>query len=222
METRHHISEEILFSYAAGHTSHAFEVVLASHLTFCPVCRERLARHEEIAGTLLDCETPVSVSEGSLDTVLGMIDDLPAQHPPRQKAASRTAIGSDIPAPLAKLLPELDIDKLPWQNVVPGIRQYDLARDSDESQTLRLLRIAPGTTIPQHSHSGAELTLILSGSYSDEIGRFQRGDIATLDSEVTHQPIADSGEDCICLIATDGNLKFSGLLPRLLQPFVGL
>ena len=221
METRHHISEEILFAYAAGQTSHAFEVVLASHLTLCPVCRERLAQLEDVSGALLTCEEPAPLTEGSYDNVLAMIDDLPRQETAVKKSPQLDSTGM-VPAPLAALLPELDVDELPWQSVVPGIRQYDLARDSDEKETLRLLRIAPGTTIPQHSHSGAELTLILSGSYSDEIGRFQRGDIATLDGEVTHQPIADSDEDCICLIATDGNLKFSGLLPRLLQPFVGL
>jgi putative transcriptional regulator len=37
-----------------------------------------------------------------------------------------------------------------------------------------------------------------------------------------HTPIAEEGEDCICLVATDQRLKFKGLLPRIAQPFIGI
>ena len=88
--------------------------------------------------------------------------------------------------------------------------------------TLRLFKIAPGMAIPLHTHNGNEMTLILKGSYSDELGRFKAGDVADLDNDTDHQPIADTQEDCICLIATEAPLKFKGLLPRLMQPFIGL
>ena len=65
------------------------------------------------------------------------------------------------------------------------------------------------------------LTLILQGSFSDEIGRFTVGDIADLDNEVEHQPLVDSDVDCICLIATDAPLKFSTLLGKIVQPMTG-
>ena len=84
-----------------------------------------------------------------------------------------------------------------------------------------LLSIAPGTTIPHHTHGGAELTLVLEGSYSDELGRFQIGDLADLDTSVHHQPVADSDGPCICLNATDECLQISGAYSRILQPFVG-
>ena len=33
-------------------------------------------------------------------------------------------------------------------------------------------------------------------------------------------PVAEEGEDCICLAATDAPLKFNALLPRIAQPFL--
>ena len=72
-----------------------------------------------------------------------------------------------------------------------------------------------------HSHDGNELTLILRGSFSDDVGRFTVGDIAALDSEINPQPLVDSDEDCICLIATDAPLKFSTLLGKIVQPMTG-
>ena len=64
--------------------------------------------------------------------------------------------------------------------------------------------------------------VIPSGSFADEIGRFQVGDLADLDSSVHHQPIADTDKPCVCLIATDQRLKFSGALNRMMQPLVGI
>ena len=43
---------------------------------------------------------------------------------------------------------------------------------------LILLKIAPGKSMPVHSHQGAELTQILKGAYDDELGHFAPGDIA--------------------------------------------
>jgi putative transcriptional regulator len=87
---------------------------------------------------------------------------------------------------------------------------------------VRLFYIAPGTTIPRHTHGGSELTLVLSGSFMDEIGHFQSGDLADLDDSVCHKPVADTDQPCICLIATDERLRFSGVLGRMLRPFIGI
>ena len=64
-----------------------------------------------------------------------------------------------------------------------------------------------------------ELTLILQGSLTDQVDRFERGEVEIADQDVTHQPVAGTECDCICLVATDAPLRFSGLIPRLLQPF---
>ena len=65
------------------------------------------------------------------------------------------------------------------------------------------------------------MTLVLHGSFADEVGRFQSGDLADLDPSIQHQPVADTDAHCVCLIATDARLRFTGVLRRMLQPLVG-
>ena len=101
-----------------------------------------------------------------------------------------------------------------------GVQQYDL--NLGGAGACRLLRIKPGVSVPHHTHKGNELTMILRGSYSDDIGRFCKGDVADLDDQVKHQPIVDTEQECICLIATDAPLQFTGFMGRLAQPFIGL
>ena len=76
--------------------------------------------------------------------------------------------------------------------------------------------------MPHHSHRGLELTLVLKGAFRDEDDRFGPGDIEVATEEVHHTPIAEEGEDCICLAATDAPLRFKGLIPRIVQPFIGI
>lgn len=97
-----------------------------------------------------------------------------------------------------------------------GVKQSILSET--EGGSVRLLYIPAGQAVPDHSHNGLELTLVLQGSFSDETGRFGVGDVEIGDEDLEHTPIADAGDACICLAATDAPLRFNAFLPRLLQP----
>jgi putative transcriptional regulator len=67
-----------------------------------------------------------------------------------------------------------------------------------------------------------EMTLVLKGAFRDELARFGRGDVEIANEDLEHTPVAEEGEDCICLAATDAPLKFNALIPRIAQPFIGI
>jgi putative transcriptional regulator len=115
-----------------------------------------------------------------------------------------------------------DYLRVRWKWTGPGVATADLAWGSDGRSRLMLLRVGAGRPVPEHGHGGQELTLILSGAYRDRFGVFAKGDIADHDEDVEHQPIAEPGDDCICLVAVDAKLTFRGRLMRALQPLFGL
>jgi putative transcriptional regulator len=86
----------------------------------------------------------------------------------------------------------------------------------------RLLWIKAGAKVPTHTHGGREYTLVLQGSFSDESGRFGRGDVEVADAEVTHKPVAGSECDCICLAVTDAPLRMTGPIGRILNYFIDM
>jgi len=71
-----------------------------------------------------------------------------------------------------------------------------------------LTKSAPGAGIGLHTHYGNELTLVLSGGFSDEMGSYTLGDIVLTTPEINHTPIADDDGDCITLAMTDAPLNF--------------
>jgi putative transcriptional regulator len=109
-----------------------------------------------------------------------------------------------------------------WRPMAPGIRHIALLPRLPGGGTARLLRVAPGTALAHHGHRGREATVVLSGGFSDELGHFGPGDFAETDDAVLHQPIVGSDKACVCLIATENRLRFTGRIARLLQPVIGL
>jgi putative transcriptional regulator len=220
--TRHHPSEATLVAYAAGSTTEGISLVVACHLAFCNSCREAVTEAEAIGGGLLDDLTPAALDDAPRAAVLARLDSPDAA----PSATLRLAVSDpSLPAPLARYIARHtggSVAASPWRPLWPGIAQIDLTSRNREGANLRLLRIAPGRAMPRHGHDGTELTLVLEGSFADEIGHFTRGDVAEVDEDTRHRPVVYGSAECVCLIATDAPLRFGGgLLGRVLQRFVG-
>ncbi len=204
--THHHIPDSMLAAYAAGTLPQAFAVVVATHVSMCSLCRASLGAHEAVGGAVLDMQDQIAVSDGLKSSVLDLLD-APYEAPP---APARNGI---YPGPVAEVMKT----RAPrWKTLGMGVRQDILFGQKDGS--LRLLYIPPGQAVPDHGHNGLELTLVLQGSFSDETGQFGVGDVEVADETLEHTPVADPGDPCICLAATDAPLRFRALAPRLLQP----
>ncbi len=213
MPIRHHLSDQLLMAYAAGTLPEAFSLVVATHVSLCDECRARLGAFEAVGGAVLEEAPEAAVSSGSLAVTMQMIrnrgkDPIPAPRPVRQGL---------FPAPLRDYVGG-DVEAVNWRSIGGGVRQAILPTARDAS--VRLLFIPAGHAVPDHGHSGMELTQVLQGAFRDEDERFGPGDIEIATEETNHTPVAEAGLDCICLAATDAPLRFNALIPRMAQPFL--
>ena len=198
--------------YAAGQLPEAFSLVVATHVSMCDECRARAASFDAVGGALLEETEEIALGEDPLVRVLERIEGLPEAT--RAKPLKRAGV---FPAPLADYVGG-DLSAVRWRRVGGGVKQAILPTGKDA--TARLLFIPAGTAVPDHGHRGMELTLVLQGAFADENDQFGRGDIEIAGEELEHTPVALSGQDCICLAATDAPLRFRGLIPRLAQPLL--
>lgn len=208
----HHLTDQLLIGYSAGALPEAFSLVVATHLSLCDECRARAEGFDGMGGALLEqaAEESATMSAGSFDAALEK-----ARASQIEVAAPKPA-DPVLPEPLAAYVGK-GLSDIRWRSIGMGVKQAILPTSRDASA--RLLYIPAGTAVPDHGHRGTELTLVLQGAFQDEDGRFGRGDVEVANEEVNHTPIADLGEDCICLAATDAPLRFNGFIPRLVQPF---
>lgn len=221
---KHHPGDELLVSYAAGELNEAWSLLIATHIAVCPRCRDRVGTAEALGAALLEDVSAgelAAMVDDALERALARATELSEQHDEIPRTPSiMTKSAPVLPQPLRDYAGG-DIDSLKWRRLGSSAYHVPLVAKRG-APTARLLRIPGGTVVPEHGHNGLELTMVLSGSFTDDGARFARGDVETADVDVEHQPVAEAGGDCICLAVTDAPLRFRGPVARLVQPFIGI
>lgn len=201
--------DDLLAAYGAGSLDPARHALVASHLLLKPHNRQfvRAVEHSVASNLALsDVSAPVARRDTRLAAIFELADAVPVERKP--------VADNVLPSPLLRFL-GCGIEDVSWSFVVPGVRECrlgDVGRGS-----VSLLRVKAGRRLPQHSHEGTELTLVLTGAFADPLGRYGRGDIAIADSEIDHSPVVESDEECICLAITDAPLVLTGPFGRVVQ-----
>ena len=201
---QHHPSDETLLACAAATLPAPHARVVAAHLTFCPDCARAVRRAETVGGAILADLSPSPLAPDALKRTLARLDTPSA------------------PEPLAATATLSDLATGRWRWTGPGIAMMPLIRRDASDSRLDLIRVAPGTALLEHGHSGRESTCVLQGAFDDGTGTYRVGDFIETDTAVAHRPTALSGEPCICLIATSGHLQPRGLMGWLVRPLLGM
>jgi putative transcriptional regulator len=216
MSIEHHPTDSMLAAFAAGTLDHGQHVAVATHLVSCPQCRAFMRSMEQVGGTVLASLPPAAMSTGALAAVEARLNE-----PVRPAAAAITPT-----------VPETEVPGLPkfvrryrfgnWKWIAPSVHLRPIALPYESDTRVFLLKSGPGTKMLQHTHTGVELTCVLSGAFRQDGSRYGPGDFDLGDETINHQPIVEAGQDCICLVAMQGELRLNGLLGRIVQPFVRL
>ncbi len=212
-----HATPEMLAGYAQGTLSRGMSLLVASHLTYCPECRDKVSRLEALGGVLLR-DTPVAdVTAPSLASVLARID-AGAAEPVAEAFESRDEQAPFLPAPVRALL-AAGGKEIRWRFLLPGLSEYRF--DDFDGESVSLLRARPGIRILAHTHEGNEATLVLRGQLRDGDRVYSRGEVSLADHHDDHRPEIVGDETCLCLVVLSGNMRFTGPVGRALNIFNG-
>jgi putative transcriptional regulator len=220
----HHPDDATLMSYAAGSLPEPLALVIATHCAVCSACAAEVKAMERIGSMLFSELPPQRLEQASPHMALRSMEaDVvrPVDHPVAAIRVSGDDGAGEVPAPLRDLIGDR-LDDIAWQRLGLGVWHAPILNHKCARGDVRLLRVEPGRAMPEHGHGGTELTMILRGAYQDEIGRFGPGDVADLDDDVEHKPVADAQLGCICIIASEKQAVFKGFFARLIQPLTGI
>ena len=216
MSIEHHPADSLLAAFAAGTLDHGQHVAIATHLVSCPQCRSFMRSIEQVGGAVLTNLPPAAMANGALAAIEARLNE------PGRPAAVK----------MEPAVPETEVPGLPkfvrryqfgdWKWVAPSVHLRRIKLPYASATRVFLLRSGPGTKMLEHAHTGFEMTCVLSGRFSQGGAHFGPGDFDLGDETVDHEPVVDSGQDCVCLVAMQGKLRLNGLLGRIIQPFVRL
>jgi putative transcriptional regulator len=205
----------LLAAFSAGTLDHGGHIAVATHLVGCDGCRRLAHSFEHVGGVVLEDLPPAALAADALARVTERLLE-----PPRSTATPSIRIPeSELPG-LPRFLRSYRFGDWKWIAPSTYIRPVVLPHSSDTR--VFLLKGGRGTKLLRHSHTGVEMTCILTGGYSQYGEHFGVGDFDLGDDTVEHDPTVDPGEECICLVAMQGGLRLSGLLGKIIQPLIRL
>lgn len=209
--------DALLLDYATGALSHPLELLVETHLAMNAESAKTMQLLMRVGGVLLEDAEPVSLSENALSEVMAQID---AEDKNQNIVSfnSNDAQASEGYRLLSNYLPQKDCTKS-WKRVGLGVFEH-VIDFGEQSGKASIYRIAPGRSVPSHSHEGAEITLVLEGGFTDEFGSYAPGDIAIQESGSEHQPVADNDGECIVFAVNEGSVRLTGPIGRVISMLV--
>ena len=215
---KHHPSLSLLEQFCDGSLTPEVALLVATHLDFCPHC-QRLSKDIEADLACSFAAAPVAAGQ---DDWLSMMQQVLAE----AETTAKPVIPSTDPVvtnlevgghqfELPRALQRLSSKRSKWLTL-GGIATARLP--SGEPHHISLLFIDKNTAVPQHTHKGLEMTLVLAGEMVDEQGRYVPGDLIINTPDDTHTPRNVSDDPCLCLSVLSAPLQFKQGMTRLLNP----
>ena len=214
-----HPGMALLEQFAEGQLSADVALAVAAHLDLCPHCQQlNQDITNDLAGRLLQQQVKADNTDWDtmLNTILAQPEQAPAE-PARHVSdnSSSSLVVAQREFTLPRALQRLAANHGKWLHL-GGIATAKLPAGNDYH--VSLLYISKDTEVPQHTHLGLEMTLVLAGKIADENGEYCAGDLLINSPDDTHTPHTLPDEDCLCLSVLSAPLQFKKGLTRLLNP----
>jgi len=211
-----HPGLDLLTEHVAGNLPLAQAACVSVHLHYCEQCQRASCQLQNCAAAIFERLDGAPVGDAMLDAVLARLDEAAPLTYPR---SARPPVG-EFPVILQRLMSG-NFKELPWKRITRGLRISYLST-GDTGHEFALYQIKAGGSIPEHTHRGSEITLVLEGEISDANGVYQQGDFLLRQPGDVHAPTATQSGDCICLAVLDAPLQFTDWKYRWLNPALQL
>ncbi|MEZ8123427.1 ChrR family anti-sigma-E factor [Vibrio splendidus] len=228
---KHHPNAAILKDFVDGTLADSVSLIVSSHVELCEHCQQQVSMlTAQAADSVFESDTSafesvtsgLQLSDSEMDAFLsddGEFDfDAIAQitADSSQTIEVTPEVQQVTVADTTFTIPRAlnSVARKDWMNL-GKISRARLDFD-DEAHHTSLLHIDKDGQVPCHTHKGFEITLLLEGSFEDEMGVYNKGDFIWLDGDHTHQPATKEG--CVCLTVSSDALYFTKGVSQLFNP----
>ncbi|MGF1815780.1 ChrR family anti-sigma-E factor [Vibrio splendidus] len=221
---KHHPNAAILKDFVDGTLADSVSLIVSSHVELCEHCQQQVSMlTAQAADSIFESDTSgLQLSDSEMDAFLSDDGEFDFDAIAQITADSSQAIEvtpevqqvtvADTTFTIPRALNS--VARKDWMNL-GKISRARLDFD-DEAHHTSLLHIDKDGQVPCHTHKGFEITLLLEGSFEDEMGVYNKGDFIWLDGDHTHQPATKEG--CVCLTVSSDALYFTKGVSQLFNP----
>lgn len=222
---KHHPSETLLTEYCSASLSASLSLAVSIHVDMCPVCQAKVAKIEASNANELFSEQPTQFEKSHIEQSgsfeefeLNLLDMITSDNSIDEvyEVAPVSIKVNEHKYQLPRALTRISHSKF---TQVGKLARSRVALD-DGALRSSLLHIDAGGEIPEHTHTGFEVTLLLDGEFSDEEDSYVPGDFIWQDGSHQHTPLTKDG--CLCFTVVSSALHFNKGFSKLLNPIGNL
>lgn len=220
---KHHPQFELIQSFVNGELPASVSAGIAIHADMCPECQQQISQLTEqlsyasFEEVYLDrfivdeSQTVDNVSSVDFEQAIAAItqsNDIDVIRPKVEKSITFKEQVYTLPTVLNNMI-------LGKTANIGKLARARIQLDENEIHS-SLLHIEPGGSVPEHTHNGFELTVLIAGNFSDDEGEYVPGDFIMLDKKHQHHPVSEKG--CLCFTVANDSLHFTQGINKLLNP----
>lgn len=209
-----HPTQLQLIEFVEGNASPAMALVVSAHADMCPLCKKHI---NVIESRIAERAIESGVSECDFGSMMSDITKLPVADgfsiPRKEQTIELDGRQFTLPRALRKYVNKTGN----FSHLLGNLWQAPV--DLGPMGKANFIYMQKNGRVPEHTHRGSELTLVIDGEFSDGISNYDTGDFILMNNTNTHAPHSEAGEGCLVFSIVDAPLHFTSGVARLLNPF---
>ena len=202
--------------FVAGNAEPRLALMLSAHIDLCPLCRQKCQHLQQIQA--IDALSEQPKLNPDLSRMVQAITALPAHKKSLPVVDIDSTLSLDgkqfaVPRSLQRYVRQTGS----WSRLVGKLWQAPV--DLGCEGKAHFIYMEKGGKVPEHTHRGTEMTLVIDGQYADGMASYDVGDFTLLHGQHKHQPCSEADEGCLVFTMVDKPLHFTSGIARLLNPF---
>lgn len=213
----YHPDHNQLVKFVTGDLNPAWSLVVSAHVDMCPHCQGEVeAVTEELAEAQLEDGNEVLYEAGfgnMMNDIMELEIAVPKDTVKEKAFLELDGRKFELPRALSRFAGKTDS----WSKLVGKLWQAPV--DMGEAGKGHFIFMERGGSVPEHTHRGNELTLVINGEFEDGHRHYDTGDFILMNNSHTHTPVSNHSDGCLVFSYVDEPLHFTSGLARLLNPF---
>lgn len=211
----YHPTEQQLRQFAGGNISPALALVVSAHCDVCSQCQHKVDDVNQELSEVIENIQAREIKDPAFEKMLSSIMQMPVIDTKLTIAPKIELDGRffDVPRPLQRFVKNTGN----WSHLLGKVWQAPV--DLGDVGVANFIYMEKGGRVPEHTHRGTELTLVVDGEFSDGLADYDSGDFIVMDNEHIHSPHSNANEGCLVFSIVDKPLHFTSGVARLLNPF---
>ena len=191
-----------LQAFSAGNCEPAMALMISAHVDMCSQCQQDCVDIQaELAAEIFAPLSTAAPLDRQYLAMMSNITDLPVAKT-KKAVVSNTSIELDgkffeLPRSLRRHVKNTGS----WSRLVGKLWQAPI--DLGDIGNANFMYMEKGGRVPEHTHKGTEMTLVIDGQYGDGLAEYDCGDFTVMNNQHKHLPHSEADDGCLVLTIVD-------------------